>query len=868
MLKHYFLGLLLLLTALHSLAQQQNIDSSQLIRLDVENAPLPEVLKLIEEQAGLSFSYSSKSINPNQKVTFRGEKSLEELLEEILSEHRLEFQVVEKQIIIKRKKPDKNKLGTIKGYVTDQNNGEALIGATVLINELADGTLTNAFGYYSISVPEGEYTVVISYLGYEQMQANVSVYGSKDYSLELKEQTALLQEVLVTDKSPLILQQAQMSKDQINVSTVEQMPALFGEMDVVKSLEFIPGVKAHSDGSTFFYVRGGQRDQNLILVDDAPIFNPSHLLGVFSTIIPDVVNTIDIYKGDIPASLGGRLSSVVDIRTKKGNDKKLQFWGSLGLISTKLGLEGPIKKEKSSFLVSARSSRIKWIVDNEENDVDKFNFYDFTLKTNFALGDKDQLYVSAYNGKDNYFVNNAGIEWQNLAGSIRWNHLFGDDIFMNATIAGSTYDYFLHTDISTNTRWKSRIGYFTMKSDFTYFQNTNNVIEFGAALNGYNFNPGNLLTDDPNVSPPIVSIRNAFEAVAYGQHEVKLGEKLGLKYGLRLSSWTNQGAAFEFQLDSNRNPVDTLFFKEGEDYNDFGNLEPRIGLSYFISDNSSIKFNYSRNVQNVHLISNSISPFTSLEVWLPSNLNIQSQIADQVALGYQKYFLKSGLSFSSEAYYKRMQNQIDYEPHAETLLNPLIEGELRFGETRAYGLELLLKKDLGKLRGWLGYTYSRAKRTFEEINNGLEYNAFFDRPHEVNIVLGYDITDRITIGTNWMYYTGAPYSAPIGFFEFNGLEAPIYGEKNNKRLPDYHRLDISATFVLNKSKEARFNHSLALSFYNLYGRKNTLFVNYNKVEDSSGDFRIPDNLLDNNRLTTQVFLFQFTPSLSYNFTFL
>ncbi len=850
------------------LAQTDKSSNDQIVILDVSDISLDEVLQLIEDQIGIRFSYNSNLIGSDKKITYKGNKELKEVLEDILKPIALDFIFLEKQIVIKKKKYDKSELKDIRGYVTDELNGEAIIGGTVFIANLGIGVLTNEFGFYSLSIPPGDHNLAFSYIGYEEQSIAINASKQQDYSIGLAENPAVLDEVLVTSSIPSLVEQIQMSKDNLSSNTVEEMPALFGETDVVKSLEFVPGIKSHSDGSTFFYVRGGNRDQNLILIDDAPIFNPSHLLGVFSTIIPDAVNSIDIYKGNMPASLGGRLSSVIDIRTKKGNDKKLQFWGNLGVISGKLGVEGPIKKDYSSFLFSARASRLKWLANNDENDVKKFNFYDFTGKLNFKLGPKDQLYISSYSGRDNYFVDNSGLEWANITGSARWNHIFGDDLFMNATIAGSSYDYFLHTDVENNTKWKSRIANFTLKSDFTFFNNADNVIKFGAAINGYNFNPGNLTSDNTTIQPPLVSVRNSFEAVLYGNHEVKISDKIGLSYGLRITSWTNQGGAFEFVYDQERNPVDTLFFDAGEDYGEYGNLEPRLGISYFINQNSAIKFSYARNVQNVHLISNSISPFTSLEVWLPSSLNIKPETADQIAAGYVKSFPKSGLDFGVEGYLKKMKNQIDYEAHAETLLNPQIDGELRFGEADASGLELSLKKEQGRIRGWIAYTISRVRRTFEEINNGEPYNAFYDRPHEVNLVLGYDATSRINLGLNWVYYTGSPYSSPIGFYKFNGLETPIYGEKNNSRLPDYHRLDLSATFKLNKNSESKFKHDISLSLYNVYGRKNTLFVNYNKTENEEGEFTIPANLLSDSRVTTQSYLFRFTPSISYNFRFL
>lgn len=844
----------------------QNTQTNDIV-INVENTSLSEVLKIIEKKSGVTFSYNANQINVNQYISFSGSGSLKEILIEILSPLNIQFDFMEKQVVLKKKKPETNKTSIINGYIKDEINGEAIIGATVSIDSLSIGVISNAFGFYSLSVPEGNHTLTYSFIGYESQQKVVSGNGNQSLSIDLIQKPSLLEEVIVTSNPSDQLQEIQLSKDKVDPKTITEMPALFGEMDVVKSLEFIPGIKSHSDGSTFLYIRGGQRDQNLLIIDDAPIFNASHLLGIFSTVIPDVVNSIEIYKGDMPASLGGRLSSVIDIRTKKGNDRKFQAWGNSGLISSKIGIEGPIRKEKSSYLISARASRIKWIFNNLILDLKKLKFYDLTAKLNFTFNNKNNLFFSVYKGEDNFFAENIGIEWSNQAACLRWNHVFGNKLFMNTTIAASSYDYYFHTDVRSNTKWKSHIANLNIKGDFIYFINPNNVLSFGIGFNGYNFNPGNLTSDDPEIRPPLVSIKNAFENNIYISHEAKLSDRLDIRYGFRLTSFNNQGDAFEFVYDDNYEPIDTLFYKQGENYNNYGNLEPRLSLNYQLTNSSSLKFSYTRNVQNVHLISNSISPFTSLEVWQPSGPNIKPQISDQAGFGYSKSLEKSGLVLSVETYYKFLQNQIDYEPHAETLLNPLIDGELRFGEGRSSGIEFQLKKEQGRLRGWIAYTASKATRTFDEINNGQEYNAFYDRPHEINLVTSYDLTLRLNIGLNWTYYTGSPYSEPIGFFKFNGLEAPIYGEKNNARLPDYHRLDVAFTYKLNKKPTNWWRHDLSFSLYNIYGRKNTLFVNYNKTETEDHNFRIPSNLFNAERVSTQYFLFRFTPSLTYNFQF-
>ncbi len=844
-----------------------------MITINVSSLSLAATLEVISLKSGISFSYNPKNIGADQIISYSSiDKTLTFILEDLSEKFGLTYTFVENQIVLKpNKKPDKAVVqnSTLSGFVKDAKTGEALIGSTLLVKELQVGTVCNVFGFYSITIPKGRYTLECSFVGYKVLSSTLDLNSSVSQDIGLTEEPPLLKEIVVQASTEETGKELQVSSTDLQPKAVEQRPALFGEMDVVKSLESVPGIKFHSEGSTFYYVRGGNRDQNMILIDDAQIYNPSHMLGLFSTIIPDAVNDITLYKGDMPASLGGRLSSVLDVRTKKGNDQHMQAWGNVGLISSKLGIEGPFKKETSSFLISARVSRLKWLAHRVGDGITKFNFYDLTGKVNFKLNSKNKILFSFYSGADNYFNTSSAIAWTNTASTFRWNHLISNRLFLNTTLAASSYNYFLYTNVTDNTRWNSHISNVNLKTDFSYFIKPQNQFIFGMGINGYNFNPGNLQSSQPipsDIHP--LSVKNSVEFVVYGNHEVKLNQHWGLNYGLRLSSWTNTGESFEFVLDQNRNPIDTLFYKQGENYKKYGFVEPRITLTYLLNEKTSFKTNLSRNIQNVHLISNSISPFTSLEVWLPSSINIQPQTSNQVSLGYYQTISELGVSLQAETFYKKMRHQIDYESHAETLLNPLLEAELRFGNAQAYGIEFQLKKDEGRLRGMAGYAYSRAKRKFDEINQGQEFNAFYDRPHQINIMVAYDINLRWNLGMNWNYSTGGPFSSPISFYSLNGLEVPVYGQKNNDRLPDYHRMDVSATVKLNKSPEKKFQHSLTFSVYNLYGRKNVLFVNYNKIELEDGSFKIPSNLVDANRLTTQFFVFGFTPSISYNFKWL
>lgn len=861
-------ALVMFFAAMDVTGQQKMPDVS--ISISEENIRLDELLTRIAQQTGLAFSYNPKRIPVQQRIDFRvTNESLGAVLDKLTSEFGLVYEFIENQIILK---PDKRsgkvaaRTFTISGTIKDSNSGEALIGASVYLHELQTGTVANSFGFYSITIPAGTYTITISFIGYKYVTRVVELSQSLRLDLFLTADSPLLQEVVVTS-SPSITGAIGTSSTNIDPSSVEDRPEFFGEMDVIKSLESVPGVKFHSDGSTFYYVRGGYRDQNLILIDDAPVYNPSHMLGIFSTVIPDAVNDVTFYKGYRPPSLGGRLSSVLDVRTKKGNNRHFQAWGNVGLISTKVGIEGPIRKNASSYLLSGRFSSLRWLFKRTSETIDDFNFHDLTGKINVRFNESNRAFFSFYSGADNYFAGNSGISWSNNAAAVQWNHLFSDRLFLNTTIAGGGYDYFLYVNVQNDTKWNSHISNFNLKTDFSYFIRPGNELTFGTGINGYAFNPGNLQSQ-ANVSLPALSVRNSLEFVLYANHEVKMSRRIGLSYGVRLTSWSNRGEAFEYIFDENRMPVDTLYFGSGESYKRFVSAEPRLAVSFFVNDESSLKASFSRNIQNIHLISNSISPFTSLDVWLPSSFNIKPQSANEVTVGYYRNLSRRAVNLSVEAYYKRMSNQIDYDAHAQILLNPLLEGELRFGRATAYGLEMMVKKDEGHLHGSASYTWSKATRRFADINEGREYDAYHDRPHQVTFTGLYDLSTRWRLGANWSYLTGSPYSSPVSFFSFNGEEVPVYGPRNNARLPDYHRLDLSATYRLNRNPESKFAHDISFSVYNLYGRRNALFVNYNKTVSGDGSLKIPADVTDPHRITSQYYLFGLTPSVSYNFKWL
>ncbi len=861
-------------------------DLSGRISVEIRNSDPEYAIREIGRAGNMEFSYSSRKINMTHKVTILAtDRTIASVLDDLCRQLDITYLIIEDHIVLKpvsRKQPvhpGTPRYHTLSGYIRDSESGEVLIGATVYISAIEKGTISNEFGFYSLTLPPGLYDINYSFIGYETFSIQLNLVTDQILDIHLDIESSLLEEVTITTADDQIdLSQARTGNMNLEPRAVERMPAFMGEQDVIKSLDAIPGINLQGEGSTLFFVRGGNKDQNLILLDDAPIYNPAHFLGLFSTFIPEAVKDINIYKGDIPAEFGGRLSSLIDVRTKDGDMNRWTVNGSFGLIAAKASVEGPVSKEKSSFFISGRSSYIKWYLKSLSPDVRRFNFYDVNAKFNFRMGLKDRLHLSGYAGKD-YFSQGktpsdaSGISWGNVAGTLRWNHIFNEKLFSNTTIYGSKYDYYLITDVENNDAWNSNIANVSLKSDFTWYANPDINLRFGGKITKHDFNPGNFEygTDPGNGSPPVVSRKSAREKVLYISNNHVISPEFTIRYGMRLSSWQNTGEAteytYEFDYISNDYiPVDTFHYNKGEKYKGYMNLEPRIGMTFLAGKNTSLKASYARTAQYLQLVTNSISPFTTLEVWLPSSPNIKPQTADQVSIGFFRKFPGTGTDLSIEGFYKKLNNQIDYEDHAHMLLNPHIESELRYGTGKAYGLEILLKKYRGKLNGWLGYSLSHTERTIDGINNDEVYPASWDRPHDLSLYLSYNLTERWTLSVSWIYMSGSAFSSPTGFYRYNGYTVPIYDKKNNDRLPAYHRLDLSTEIRLNK-REGRFRHNLSFTVYNLYSRKNPFAVNFNKKLNENGIPVVPGDLyLPPELVPTQIYLFGIVPAICYSYT--
>ncbi len=836
----------------------------QRISVNFQDNPLSDVLDEISRIGDISFSYSSRHIPVNEKVTLSFEdETLEVILDSLFMSFGIEYDLIEGKVILTRSKTeDKPKTYTISGYLKDEADGETLLGATVLIRGTSQGVITNAYGFYAITLPEGVYDLQYSFVGYEDVNLKTDLRHNLVQNVNLSVDASLLEEIIVTPgDSAIIVENMHSNAITLENSTIINKPAVLGESDLIKSLDIIPGVQLFRDGSTFFNVRGGDRDQNQILVDEAPIYNPAHLLGIFSSFMPEAIKDLKLYKGNLPAHLGGRISSVMDIKTRDGNLKKLSANGSLGLVSGRFAVEGPVRKDKSSFFVSGRRSYIQSMIRVLDPDFNTLYFTDFTAKTNVRLNQKNRLFLSTYLGKDE-FSDEGGIKWENKAGTIRWNHIFGEQLFSNTTFYTSKYEYVLdNSDII----WKNHIANVSLKTDFTLYHNHRNTIRFGFKLSGHNFNPGNAVdtTGSIPVGYDFVPKRNATELSVYASNDQEIGERFLFNYGYRLSSWTNIGRTIEYEIDENYLVVDSTIYDTRDSYNEYSNLEPRLSLTYLANSKNFIKLNYTKSAQYINLISNSISPFNNLEVWLPASTNIKPQIADQVALGW--FYEGKQWRFNVEGYYKSMRNQIDYINQAKLLLNAHLEAEVRQGRGKAYGIEVQLAKTKGSITGWISYAYSRSFRKIHGINNGRSYSALWDIPHQLTLNAVFNASDRSTLSGTLYLSSGAPISTPTSFYEYSGRVVPIYGSKNNDRLPRYHRFDVSWNYRLNK-KEQRFDHFLTLSVFNLYGQKNSILENFNKIESENGQFRVPVNVSGERQIApTRIFVYSIVPSITYSF---
>jgi hypothetical protein len=752
---------------------------------------------------------------------------------------------------------------TISGHIKDAETGEDLIGATVYVKELKNGTTSNVYGFYAISLIPGNYTIIFSYVGFEPHEKYFELKENITYDIELNVAREELEEVVITGTAiNENVTRTEMSTINLDSKTISEIPALMGEVDIIKAIQLLPGVQTISEGSSGFSVRGGSMDQNLILLDEATVYNASHLLGFFSVFNNDAIKDVKLYKGDIPASAGGRLSSLLDVRMKDGNMKKFSGTGGIGTISSRLTLEGPIVKDKASFIVSGRRTYADIFIKlfgNEDIRDNRIYFYDLNAKANYNLDNKNRIYASAYYGKDIFKNPDFKMGWGNRTFTLRWNHLFSQKMFSNFSFIHSDFDYELGVpEGSVNSfEWISNLKDFGGKADFTVFINPNNTLRFGGSSTYHRFTPGTArgLGEEAFFTEYVVQNNNALESGVYVSNEQKIGARLTMKYGLRFSHFVNIGESTIYNYDELYNVGDSITYGKGEMFSPYYGFEPRVGATFLLNEVSSVKASYARTRQYVHLAQNSTAG-TPLDVWFPSSPNVKPQIADQFAVGYFRNFRNNTIETSAEVYYKQIDNAIDFKDHADLLLNQEFEGELRFGEAWAYGLELLAKYNIHKFNGWVSYTLSRTERRIDGINNNQKYLATYDKPHDISVVINYNVSKRISAGATWVYSTGSAVTFPTGRFVFGNKVTPIFSERNAYRLPDYHRLDLSFT-LRSKEKPGRdWSHAWNFSLYNAYGRKNPWVINFKEE---------PDN--PNETYAEMIYLFSFVPAITFNFNF-
>lgn len=750
----------------------------------------------------------------------------------------------------------------VSGTIRDAATGETLIGATVQLSERPQsGAVSNEYGFYSITAPAGAYLLVVRYVGYEPFSRQIDLTRSNQkIDIPLGEGAALQEVVIKAEKNNEAIEKPLMGVEKIDMADIKTLPMLLGERDVLKAIQLLPGVKSAGEGNAGFYVRGGGADQNLILLDEAPVYNASHLLGFFSTFNADAIKDATLYKGGMPAQYGGRLSSVLDIKMNEGNNQDFEVSGGIGLISSKLNIEGPLSKGKSSFLLTGRRTYadvfLKASSDTSINQ-NKLYFYDFNAKVNYQLNEKNRLFLSGYFGRDLLgFGETFGIDWGNRTATVRWNHLFSDRLFSNTSLIFSDYSYNIKIKSGANDfKVNSEIQDLNLKQDFQWFPNDRNTLKYGLNAIHHTVIPGNVeATETSSLNTIPADPRQGVESAAYFSHEWKARPRLSLAYGLRLSMFNVLGGTEFKTYGAEGEVLSTETPSDGTIVKSYINPEPRLSASYRLDERKSLKFSYNRNTQNLHLLSNSSSA-NPTDSWVLTTKNIRPEVADQIALGWNQNFGGAQtFEFSAEAYYKTMTNQIDYKNGAEIQGNRDVEADLLYGDGRAYGLELLLKKEAGRLTGWVGYTLSRTERKIPGINNGDWYVAKQDRTHDISIVGMYKLSKRWNLSANWIWYTGNAVTFPSGKYEVAGATTYLYTERNGYRMPNYHRLDLGATFLAKDTK--RFKSEWAFSLYNAYNRKNAYSITFRDSETTPGTTE-----------AVKTALFGIVPSVSWNFKF-
>ncbi len=765
---------------------------------------------------------------------------------------------------------------SIYGVVKDKSTGELLPATTIYINELNRGTSSNKYGFYSISIPKGNYTVQYSFIGYDPQIISLQLERDSLISIDLMPTISHVGEVTVSAKRKNKVTSVELSAQSLEITTIKALPAMMGEVDVLKSLQFLPGIQTTNEGTTNLSVRGGSFDQNLILLDNAPVYNASHALGFFSTFNPDAIQSVKVYKAAYPLEYGGRISSVINVRMKEGNNRKLSGSGGIGLVSSQFTLEGPIKKDTASFMVSGRYSYAGftanslgslgqnigiWALRNF-NSNNEINFFDLNAKMNYKLNSKDHLYLSSYAGHDHFYYysldDNSSLDWGNLTGTFRWNHIFSSKLFANTTLVFSNYQYaYILKDDALHFKWSSNLKEADAKIDFDYYLDPNNHLKFGAAVENHFYAPGKI---EPRGNSSIITQFNldnkrAIIAAAYFENNQRISDNLRIDYGIRFTSFFQLGEEMVYNYSDDFEKTDSTFYDRNKIVKSYYGLEPRVSLRYLLNDNNSVKVSFTKSKQYQHLVSNS-SVGMPTDAWLPADSYIKPQSSTQYAIGYFTNLFDNRLEFSTEIYYKNMFDIIDYKDNADLFLNNNIETQVLSGKGKSYGLELFFRKDIGRLTGWISYTLSKTSKKIDGINNNEWYPARYDQRHNLATILKYDFNDRWSVSSAFKYTSGGNITVPEGIFNFQGVAFNYYTSRNGYKLPAYHRFDIAFAYKPYHRKQVSWEDGWNFGIYNVYDRKNVFAV---FVKQKSNNF--------SQYSAQKMYLYGMIPYISYSFKF-
>lgn len=853
-------------------AQDINKDS---IHIELNNATLKEAFTAIELTTAFKFSYKTADIGAVRRIHYKQRfVTVKKVLDDLLSNTSLRYEVIKNNIIVKKNNDQAARVVTVYGFVTAAQSGEALIGATISMSGGKTFTTTsNSYGFYSLTIPTGEYVLNCSYIGFQELDEAISIEQGYRNNIGLSAKVAdTLQSVVITSSGKKsIVRNVVTGNHRLSITDIKKMAMGGGEPDVLKSLQFLPGIQASAEGTTNLSVRGGSYDQNLILLDEAPVYNPTHTMGFFSAFNKDALKDVAIYKGVFPAQYGGRLSSVVDIRMKEGNNKEYEGSGGAGILASRLTFEGPIQKNRSSFMVSGRLSQVGSFLNlahalnfiEAGTDKNKIGFYDLNAKFNTVLGKKDKLYFSAYTGHDKFYFapldNVTRMNWGNTTVTTRWNHVFNAHLFANTAVLYSNYNYtYYMLDDARDFSWKANLKEATLKTDIDWNTNKNSQFKFGAGITFQDVSPGKAIPNAAHPHAKVISLdsRRSAQLFAYIHHEQKISSRISVAWGIRATGFAALGDRVVYRYNADTSAViDSTSYGSGKIVQSYFAAEPKITARILLNPVTSLKFAYGRNYQFQHLLSNS-SVGLPTDMWMPSDSYFKPQYSDHYSAGIYKTFPDNRYEASLEGYYRLSNNIIDFKDNAELFLNDKIETQVLTGEAQGYGIELLVKKNKGPWTGWISYTWSKASRRINGINDNEWYPATYDRRHNFSVVYNRTLTDRLSVSGIWVYRSGGHTTFPIGTYAFYGNRFMFYSTRNGYTLPAYHRLDLSMTWQERTKKKRKWQGEWVLSIYNAYSRQNVFALYVKQDNRNYSYFR-----------TTKVYLGGILPTITYNFKF-